>query len=266
MSGTGHGTDAQSSDAEGTDAQPSDTEETDALGAEAQETGAQSSDTLADGGRPDGSKPKSPPSRRSVVLSAAGIALGAAGIGVGLALNASGGGHHASSPYSGDLRTVALAAALENQAVRAYQAVDEALRARRFGPAVPALAAFVRTAAAHHAQHAATWNAILRGARRPAVTGVPLSDHARLMDTIRTASSVAEIVSAVQDLEHRAAQTHTAAAGSLAGTGPAVVAAATIAPVEAMHAATLGYVLGGRSPVASFLDPAGALRTTELTV
>ncbi|MFJ9558591.1 ferritin-like domain-containing protein [Streptomyces fuscichromogenes] len=242
-----------------TDARETDAQETDAREPDAQET-----DAHVDGERPVGGK--SLPSRRSVLLGGAGVALGATAIGVGLALNAAGGGHHASSPYSGDLRTVALATAMENQAVLAYRAVDEALRAGRLGPAVPALAAFVRTAAAHHAQHAATWNAILRTARKPVVTGVPLSGHERLMHTIRTASNVAEVVAAVQGLEHRAAQTHTAAAGNLSGTGPAVAAATTIAPVEAMHAATLGYVLGGRSQVASFLDLAGALRTTELTV
>ncbi|WP_329215707.1 ferritin-like domain-containing protein [Streptomyces sp. NBC_01485] len=212
---------------------------------------------------PPGSK--SAPSRRSLVLGAAGAVLGAAGIGVGLALHADGGSHHAPSPYSGDLRTVALAAALENQAVSAYQAVDAALRAGRLGPAVPALAEFVRTATAHHTQHAATWNAILREAHKPVVTGAPLSGHAQLMKRIKAASTVAEVVSAVQGLEYRAAQTHTAAAGSLTGTGPAVVAAATIAPVEAMHAATLGYVLGGPSGTASFLGMSEALRTTELT-
>ncbi|MEU9341693.1 ferritin-like domain-containing protein [Streptomyces sp. NPDC048278] len=215
---------------------------------------------------PGAENTKSRPSRRSLILGAGGVVLGAAVIGVGLAVDGgSGSGRHASSPYSGDLRTVALAAALENQAVSAYRAVDAVLRAGRLGPEVPALAAFVRTAAAHHTQHAATWNAILREARKPVVTGVPLSGHARLLDRIEAASDVDEVVSAVQGLEYQAAQTHMAAAGSLAGVGPAVTAAATIAPVEAMHAATLGYVLGGRPWTANFLGTNEALRTTELT-
>ncbi|MFD8721257.1 ferritin-like domain-containing protein [Streptomyces sp. NPDC059629] len=216
-------------------------------------------------GAEDATDTRKTPSRRTLILAAGGAVLCAAGIGVGLAVRGGGSGRHAASPYSGDLRTVALAAALENQAVSAYRTVDAVLRGGRFGPAVPALAAFVRTAAAHHARHAATWNAILREARKPVVTGVPLAGHARLLARIGAASSVDEVVSAMQGLEYQAAQTHTAAAGSLAGVGPAVTAAATIAPVEAMHAATLGYVLGGRPWTANFLGTAEVLRTTELT-
>ncbi|QMU78019.1 ferritin-like domain-containing protein [Streptacidiphilus sp. PB12-B1b] len=199
-----------------------------------------------------------PPSRRSFVRCAAVL-------GAGLALDACSGSHPAPPPYTGELRTVALAAALENQAVNAYRSVQAALRSGRLGPAVPALDAFVRTAMDHHAQHAVTWNAILRDARRPAVTGTPLAGHARLMDAIGAATSVAGIVAVVQRLENQAAQTHLAAAGSLAGPGPSVLAAATIAPVEAMHAAALGYVLSGRSAVGGFLGTAAAVPVTELT-
>jgi len=114
---------------------------------------------------------------------------GAAGIGIVLALDACSGSHSsAPSPYTGDLRSVALAAALENQAVDAYRAVHAALGTGRFGPQVPALAAFVQTALEHHSRHAETWNAILRDARKPAVSGAPLSGHARLMKTIGAAT------------------------------------------------------------------------------
>jgi hypothetical protein len=191
--------------------------------------------------------------------------LGVTGLCVGLTLDACSSHSAAPSPYSGDLRTVALAAALENQAVSAYQAIDAALRAGKFGKAFPALAAFVQTATAHHVQHAAIWNKILRDAHKPTITGTPLSGNAQLMSTIGAASDVEAIVSAVQRLEIQAAQTHTAAAGSLTGLGPAVSAAATIAPVEAMHAAALGYVVSGRSAVVSLLDTGGALSATTLT-
>ena len=191
--------------------------------------------------------------------------LGIGGLCVGLTLDACSSHTAAPSPYSGDLRTVALAAALENQAVSAYRAVDAALRAGKLGKAIPALAAFVQVATAHHVQHAAIWNAILRDAHKPTVTGTPLSGNAQLMSTIDAASSVDAIVSAVQSLEIQAAQTHTAAAGSLRSLTAAVSAAATIAPVEAMHAAALGYVISGRSAVGSLLDVGGALPITTLT-
>lgn len=169
------------------------------------------------------------------------------------------------SPYTGDLRTAALAAALENQAVSAYQTIDSALRAGRLGPAVPALAAFVRSAMAHHVQHAATWNAILRDAHKPTITGTPLSGNAQVMSTVGAASDVAAAVAAVRHLETQAAQTYTAAMANLKGLGSAVTAAATIAPVEAMHAAALGYVFGGQSAVVDFLGTGGAVSITALT-
>jgi hypothetical protein len=192
--------------------------------------------------------------------------LGAMGIGIGLAVSACGKSAPATSPYAGDLRTVALAAALENQAVSAYQAIDTVLRGGKLGPAIPALSAFVQAAATHHKQHAATWNAILRNARKPAVTGTPLAGNAQLMDSIQSASNVDELVAAVRGMETQTAQTHTAAVGTLASTGPALTAAATIAPVEAMHAAALGYLLGGQSAVVSFIGTGGAVSISALTV
>lgn len=192
--------------------------------------------------------------------------LGISGLGVGLALEACGGGTVATpSPYSGDLRTAALAAAVENQAVSAYQAIDAALRGGKLGPAVPALAAFVQTAMAHHVQHAATWNAILRDAHKPIVTGVPLAGNAQVMSTVGSASDLGAAVAAIQRLETQAAQTYTAAIESLTGLGSAVTAAATIAPVEAMHAAALGYVFGGQSAVVGLLGTGGAVPITALT-
>lgn len=191
--------------------------------------------------------------------------LGVTGLCVGLTLEACGGHAAAPSPYSGDLRTVALAAALENQAVTVYRAVDAALRAGKLGKAIPALTAFVQAATAHHVQHAAMWNTILRDAHKPAITGTPLSGNAQLMSTIDAASSVDALVSAVQRLEIQAAQTYTAAAGNLKSLSAALSAAASIAPVEAMHAAALGYVVSGRSAVASLLDTGGALPITTLT-
>ena len=193
------------------------------------------------------------------------FAVGVAGIGAGLALGACSSHAAPASPYSGDLRTVALAAALENQAVSAYRAVDALLRGGKLGPAIPALSAFVQTATAHHVQHAATWNAILHSARKPVVSGTPLSGNTQLMNSIQAASNVDELVAAVRGMETQAAQTHTAAVGKLAASGPAVTAAVTIAPVEAMHAAALGYLLSGRSAVVSFIGTGRALSTTALT-
>ena len=190
---------------------------------------------------------------------------GAFGLCLGLALDACS-GPAAPSPYSGPLRTVALAAALENQAVSAYQAVGEALRAGKFGPAIPALSAFVQAATAHHVQHATTWNAILSKAHKPTVTGTPLSNNAQVMSAITGAPDAHSALAAVHNLEIQAAQTYAAAIASLTGVQAAVSAAATIAPVEAMHGAALGYLFSGQSTVVDFLDVGRAVSTNALTV
>jgi hypothetical protein len=196
-------------------------------------------------------------SRRSFIA-------GTAGLGLSFALDAC--SSAAPSPYSGELRTVALAAALENQAVNAYKTIDSALSAGKLGPAIPALSAFVQAAHAHHVQHAATWNAILRAAHKPAVTETPLSGNGQVTSLIGSVSSAAAAVAALQHLETQAAQTHTAAVADLTSLGAAVTAVATIAPVEAMHAAALGYLFGGPSAVNDFIGTSGALSVKELTV
>jgi hypothetical protein len=190
---------------------------------------------------------------------------GTAGLGLALALDACS-SPSPPSPYAGQLRTVALAAALENQAVSAYRSIDSALTAGKLGPAIPALAAFVKTAMAHHVQHAATWNAILAKAHKPTVTGTPLSGNGQVMDTIGASKDAEAAIAALQHLETQAAQTHTAAISSLTNLETAVTAAAAIAPVEAMHAATLGYLFGGQSAVAEFIGTGGALSIKELTL
>ena len=190
---------------------------------------------------------------------------GALGLCIGLALDACT-SPAAPSPYSGQLRTVALAAALENQAVSAYQAVDAGLRAGKFGPAIPALNAFVKAATAHHVQHAAIWNAILSKAHKPTVTGTPLSNDAQVMNAITGAPDAHSAIAAVHNLEIQAAQTYAAAVAGLTGLQSAVSAAATIAPVEAMHAAALGYLFSGQSAVVDFIGIGGVVSANALTV
>ncbi|MCF2533756.1 hypothetical protein LZ495_41970, partial [Yinghuangia sp. KLBMP8922] len=53
--------------------------------------------------------------------------------------------------YTGDLQVVALATALENQAVAAYQAAIQAAGAGKLGTVPPAVASFATTAMAQHA-------------------------------------------------------------------------------------------------------------------
>ncbi|MEV8599184.1 ferritin-like domain-containing protein [Streptomyces griseoviridis] len=148
--------------------------------------------------------------------------LGATGVGAAFALAAcSGGANSASAPagidvagdvaskagYSGDLRLVALSVALENQAVGAYKATLAAAKAGRLGTVPPAVSTFVSTAMAQHADHAETWNSVLTGAGKPAVTDVPLSNQKEVTAALGRATSVSDAAELVLTLEDQAAQT-----------------------------------------------------------
>ncbi|MFJ7999656.1 ferritin-like domain-containing protein [Streptomyces sp. NPDC096310] len=167
--------------------------------------------------------------------------------------------------YTGDLRTVALAAALENQVADTYRKALAAGEAGRFGAVPPAVSAFLTTAMAHHTDHAKAWNAVLAGADRPAVTGVPLSDREEVAAALGKARSVGDVAALALQLENQAAQTYLLSTYSVR-TEAVIGTAATIAPVEAMHAAVLSFVVG-RSPVPdAFLPVHRAARPTLLTV
>jgi Ferritin-like domain len=194
--------------------------------------------------------------------------LGTGGAGVAVALAACGGSPVAADTaarYTGDYRSVALAAALENQAVAVYQGLLVAARTGTLDAQAPAFAGLARTCISQHAQHAEAWNAILRAARKPAVGGVPLTGHASVMHTLDAASTLDQAAVLCLELENQAAQTYAVAAGSLAN--PVFVAtAASIAPVEAMHAAILAFMAGGYPSPATFGGTTQAARTSELTI
>ncbi|GAA3035659.1 hypothetical protein GCM10020229_53800 [Kitasatospora albolonga] len=171
----------------------------------------------------------------------------------------------ASGQYTGDLQVVALATALENQAVGAYQAALDAAKAGKLGTVPSAVATFVTTAMAQHADHAKAWNAVLTGAGKPAVTNVPLSNQADVTAALGKVTDVGSVAKLALQLEDQAAQTYLFATYNV--TSPAGIAtAATIAPVEAMHAAILHYVLGEYPVPADFLPVDKAASPSLLTV
>ncbi|MFC8448975.1 ferritin-like domain-containing protein [Kitasatospora sp. NPDC057223] len=170
-----------------------------------------------------------------------------------------------SSQYTGDLQVVALATALENQAVGAYQAALDAAKAGKLGTVPPAVAGFITTAMAQHADHAKAWNAVLTGAGKPTITGVPLSNQASVTAALGRATDVAAVAGLALQLEDQAAQTYLFATYNV--TSPAGIAtAASIAPVEAMHAAILNYILGQYPVPDDFLPVDKAASPTLLTV
>ncbi|MFJ9350931.1 ferritin-like domain-containing protein [Streptomyces sp. NPDC101237] len=191
----------------------------------------------------------------------------AAGAGAGSAAAAEGSYTPAakSSPYSGDLRVVALAVALEHQAVGAYDSALKAARAGRLGAVPPAVATFATVAMKQHAAHARAWNAALTGAGRPAVQGVPLSNQPATLKALGRARNVGEVARLALSLEDQAAQTYLFAAGHVSSHA-GITTAASIAPVEAMHAAILRFVLGQYPVPDAFLQMDRAAKPALLTV
>ncbi|WTX01026.1 ferritin-like domain-containing protein (plasmid) [Streptomycetaceae bacterium NBC_01309] len=167
--------------------------------------------------------------------------------------------------YTGDLLVVALAAALENQAVGAYQAAISAAGAGKLGTVPPAVANFATTAMAQHADHAKVWNNVLTQAGKPPITGVPLKSQTAVTDALGKVTDVPGVAKLALQLEDQAAQTYLFAEFNV--TTPAgIETAATIAPVEAMHAAILRYLLGEYPVPDDFLPVDKAAKPDDLTV
>ncbi|MFI5754767.1 ferritin-like domain-containing protein [Streptomyces sp. NPDC051569] len=182
-----------------------------------------------------------------------------------VAASASASSSSSSSQYTGDLQIVALAVALENQAVGAYQAALTAAKAGKLGSVPPAVASFVTTAMAQHQQHADVWNAVLTGAGKPAIKDVPLSDQKSVTAALGKATSVTDVAKLALQLEDQAAQTYLFATYNVKSTA-GINTAATIAPVEAMHAAILHFVLGQYPVPDDFLPVDMAAKPSLLTV
>jgi hypothetical protein len=170
-----------------------------------------------------------------------------------------------SSVYTGDLEIVALATALENQAVGAYGAALAAAKAGKLGTVPPAVGTFATTAMAQHADHAKAWNAILTGAGKPAITGVPLSNQPATLKALGAVTDVAGVANLALELENQAAQTYLYATYHVTSAG-GIATAASIAPVEAMHAAILNFVLGQYPVPDDFLPTDKAASPSLLTV
>ncbi|MFE2377505.1 ferritin-like domain-containing protein [Streptomyces sp. NPDC059398] len=167
--------------------------------------------------------------------------------------------------YTGDLKVVALATALENQAVGAYQAALKAANAGKLGKVPPAVATFIQTAMAQHKDHADAWNGVLSSAGKPKITGVPLSDQPTVTKELGQVKDVTGVAKLALRLEDQATETYVFATSNVKSMG-GVNTAATIAPVEAMHAAILHFVLGQYPVPDAFIGTKNAASPSLLTV
>jgi len=167
--------------------------------------------------------------------------------------------------YTGDLKVVALAAALENLAVTAYGGALAKAGKGELGKVPPAVATFITTARKQHRDHSQAWNGVLSKAKLPVIKGAPLTitkDQVAMLDAARSVPDVAKLALA---LENAAAETYTFATANVQDAG-GIMTAATIQPVEAMHAAILSFVLGKYPVPMTFIGVENAVQPSALTV
>ncbi len=213
-----------------------------------------------------------PAGRRTFLMGMGGVAiLGTAAACSSSKDKKSGGSGTTSAPsssaggiYSGDLKVVALAAALENLAVTAYQGALTKAGKGELGKVPPAIATFVTTAMKQHQDHSAAWNSVLKKAGKPAVSGAPLTITAGQVAMLNAAKSVPDVAKLALALENAAADTYTFAAINVTDAG-GIMTAATIQPVETMHAAILSFVLGEYPVPLSFIGTSNAVQPSALT-
>ncbi|HVU60140.1 MAG TPA: ferritin-like domain-containing protein [Mycobacteriales bacterium] len=169
-----------------------------------------------------------------------------------------------SSPYSGDLKVVALAAALENLAVAGYGLVLANAGKGVYGKVPPAIAQFATVVQKQHSDHAAAWNGVLRSAGLPQVSGTPLTIAPQAVSALKSAKTLPDVAKVALGLENTAAQTYVFAAANVTDPG-GIATAASIAPVEAMHASILSFVLGQYPVPNSDIGITGAVQPSALT-
>lgn len=202
-----------------------------------------------------------PSSRRTFFFGAAGALT----LGTVAACGSGESGYTADTEgYTGDLQVVAVATALENLAIIAYNGALKAAGEGKLGVVPPAVAEFVTTAKRQHADHAAAWNAVLAKAGKPEITGAPLTITADQVAKVNAADSVPAVAQVALDLEAAAAQTYTFATANVSDAG-GIMTAATIQPVEAMHAAILSFVLGQYPIPDTFIPVENAIKPDALT-
>jgi hypothetical protein len=167
------------------------------------------------------------------------------------------------SAAGGDLAVARLAAALEVVAVNAYDGVLAAASRQQLGTVPPAIATFVTTVRAQHADHQSAWNSILVGAGRPAQTGPDPRYQAMVARTLASLTDVAGAARLALQLETVAMETYTAGATALTEARNRRVAL-SIAPVEAQHVAILQFVLGSQPAPDAVIGTDRAASTGDL--
>jgi hypothetical protein len=171
----------------------------------------------------------------------------------------------AGSKYTGDLKVVALAAALENLAIAGYGLALSNAGKGKYGKVPPAIADFVTVARKQHTDHAAAWNAVLAKAGLPKVTTAALTITPSAVSALKGAKKITDVAQIALNLENTAAETYVFATANVTDAG-GIATAASIAPVEAMHAAILSFVLGKYPVPNPDIGISNAVQPSALTI
>jgi hypothetical protein len=208
-----------------------------------------------------------PSTRRSFFWGAAGaVALGTAAACSGGPSSPSGAAPAGPArTYTGDMKVVALSTAMENLAVTAYGEALKKASAGQLGAVPPAVSTFMQTAMTQHTDHAQAWNAVLSKAGKPTITNAPLTITQNQLNMLNSATSVPQVAQLALNLENGAAQTYTFATANVSDAS-GIMTAATIQPVETMHAAILNFILGQDPVPDSFIGTTNSLKPDMLTV
>ena len=142
-----------------------------------------------------------------------------------------------------DLEVAAAAAGLEKLAFDTYTAALAAATANKLGAVPPAVATFVTTAAKQHQEALDSWNKVLTGAGRPAVTAPTAALAPTVNAEFAKVTTIPGAATLALRLEDYASQTYQSVIPTLKSPD-AIKLAAQITVVGSQHQAILRYVLG----------------------
>jgi len=142
-----------------------------------------------------------------------------------------------------DLEVAAAAAGLEKLAFDTYTAALAAATGNKLGAVPPAVATFVTTAAKQHQEALDSWNKVLTGAGRPAVTAPTAALAPTVNAEFAKVTTIPGAATLALRLEDYASQTYQSVIPTLKSPD-AIKLAAQITVVGSQHQAILRYVLG----------------------
>lgn len=161
-----------------------------------------------------------------------------------------------------DLDVATAAAGLEKLAVDTYTAAGAAATAGKLGAVPPAVATFVTTAARQHQEALDSWNRVLTGAGRQAVSAPAAALSPTVNAEFAKVTTIPAAATLALRLEDFASQTYQSVLPTLKS-ADAIRLAAQINVVGQQHQAILRYVLGlypvGSGPV----KPASGLANVD---